>query len=289
VESAGALLGAGARPIFVNLFDRDALSRVVAGNDAVINLATHIPASSISMMMPGAWRENDRIRKFASANLVDTSIASGVQRFIQESFAPVYPDCDDEWILENTPIAPVRYNRTVKDAEGSALRFSGSGGTGVVLRFGAFYGSDAAQTGDLIKLIRKGWSPIPGAPDAYISSVSHDDAASAVLAALDARAGIYNVVDDEPVSHREYVDSLAAALHVPPPKVPPQWITPLFGSLGEMLARSLRISNLKFKRETGWTPKYPSVREGWRAVVSALNRAARSQREGPVERVAASH
>ena len=55
------------------------------------------------------------------------------------SFAPVYPDRGDQWIDERTPIAPVRYNRTVADAERSAER-PRSGGAGVVLRFAMFYG-----------------------------------------------------------------------------------------------------------------------------------------------------
>src|SRR5215510_10234889 len=115
-----------------------------------------------------------------------------------------------------------------------------------------------------------GWAPIPGTADSYISSASHDDAATAVVAALDTRAGIYNVVDDEPMRHREFVGSLAGVLGVPPPRLPPSWMKYLFGSLGEMMARSLRISNRKLREECGWAPKYPSMREGWRAVVPAI-------------------
>ena len=75
----------------------------------------------------------------------------------------------------------------------------------------------------------------------------HDDAATAGAAALDLPAGIYNVVDDEPVTHREFFDSLAATLDVASPRLPPSWITPLLGSLGEMAARSERISNRKLR------------------------------------------
>jgi nucleoside-diphosphate-sugar epimerase len=269
-ERAAMLQGWGADSVFVDLFDRGTLTEVIAGHDAVVNLSTHIPSSSFRMLLPGAWRENDRIRRVASANLVDVAIANGVKLFIQESFAPIYPDRGDSWITEDTPLAPLRFNRTIEDAERSALRFSERGRTGIVLRFGAFYGSDAFQTQDLVKLVRKGWAPIPGPADAFISSVSHDDAATAVVAAIDAQAGIYNVVDDEPLSHREYADSLAGALGVAPPKLPPRWVTLLLGSVGELFARSLRISNQKIKEETRWTPTYPSVREGWKAVVSEL-------------------
>ncbi len=91
----------------------------------------------------------------------------------------------------------------------------------------------------------------------------------AVTGVARAASGIYNAVDDEPLSHRHYVDALAAALGVRPPRLPPTWLTPLLGSLGEILSRSLRISNRKLREECGWTPQYPSAREGWRAVVAA--------------------
>ena len=261
----------GVTAIVADLFDRDRLAQAMRGHDAVINLATHIPHSSTQMFMPGAWRENDRIRRYASAALVDAAAASGVTRFIQESFAPVYPDCGERWIDENTPLRPVRYNRTVVDAEASAHRFEATGGTAVILRFGGFYGSDAMQTREMVQWVKRGWGVIPGRNSAYISSVSHDDAAAAVAAALSVPSGAYNVVDDEPVTHREFFDTLAAALDVKRPKLPPPWMTPLFGSLGEMMARSLRISNRKLRSASSWEPEYPSVRQGWRAIVSTLN------------------
>jgi nucleoside-diphosphate-sugar epimerase len=258
----------GVTTVVADLFDRDGLARVVRGHDAVINLATHIPHSSVRMFLPGAWRENDRLRKYASAALVDACLASGVTRFVQESFAPVYPDCGERWIDEHTPMCPVRYNRTVVDAEASAGRFAGTGRTAVTLRFGCFYGPDAGQTREMIERVKRGWGPLPGRSHAYISSVSHDDAAAAVATALMLPSGAYNVVDDEPVTHREFVDSLAAALNVPPPKLPPEWLTPVFGSLGGMLARSVRISNRKLRSRSNWAPQCPSVRQGWRALLS---------------------
>ena len=268
-QSHAELVRAGATPIEVDLFAADAVRKAVAGHDAVVNLATHMPAG-YRAFLPGAWAENDRIRRFASANLVDAAMAGGATRFIQESFAPVYPDRGDQWIDERTPIAPVRYNRTVADAERSAERFSGSGGAGVVLRFAMFYGPDSWFTRDLIGYVRRGWAPIPGVADAYTSLVSHEDAAAAIVAALGVPPGTYNVVDDEPLRRREFFDSLAGVLGVAPPRLPPPWLKYLFGSLGEMLARSLRISNRKLRDACGWAPRYPSMREGWPAVVAAL-------------------
>ena len=265
---------AGAVAADVNLFDAESVRRALAGYDAVINLATHMPSSSWQMFLPGAWKENDRLRRDASANLVDAALACGVTKFIQESFAPTYPEGGDGWIDESAPLRPVRYNRTVLDAENAAGRFTAAGRVGVVLRFALFYGPDGPFTRELIDAVRKGFAPMPGAPQSFVSSVSHDDAASAVVAALGVGAGVYNVADDEPLRRREFFDSLAASLGVRPPVIPPKWVAFLAGSLGEMLARSLRISNRKLRAQSVWSPKYPSAREGWRAVVEEFNETA---------------
>jgi nucleoside-diphosphate-sugar epimerase len=261
-ERAAAVEKAGARAVQLSLFDADAVRRAVAGHDAVLNLATAVPSSS-RMMLPGAWREMDRIRRDASRVLVDAALAGGVSRFVQESFAPIYADQGDAWIDESSPMKPARYNRAVLDAEASAERFTRGGGTGVVLRFGFFYGPDAGgATLDMIPFVRKGWSPAAGA-EGFISSIAHDDVATAAVAALGIPAGIYNVVDDEPLRHRDFFSSMAAALGAPSPKFLPKWAGRLMGGPGETLARSLRISNRKFREASGWAPKYPSVRDAW--------------------------
>lgn len=254
----------------VDLFEPATLAPAMTGQDAVINLATHMPSSSVRMLFRSAWRTNDRIRREGSRNLVRAALAGGVGRFVQESFAPTYPDRGDQWIDESTPLEPSAYNRTVSDAEESAGRFSGDGRDGVVLRFAAFYGPDAMQTRDFLRIVRRGWAPIPGGPRRFISSVSHDDAAAAVVAALDARAGAYNVVDDEPVRREVYFGTLASLLGVKAVRYMPDWVTPLFGAAGQAMARSLRISNAKLTSETGWKPRYPSVREGWRATLDEM-------------------
>lgn len=269
-EKRRALERLGAHGTEVTLFDRQGLKHAVAGHEAIINLATHMPSSALRAMLPGAWTENDHIRRDGSANLVDAALASGVQRFVQESFAPVYPGRAGAWIEETVPLQPVRYNRSVVDAEHSTERFNAAGRSGIVLRFSAFYGLDSRFLSDIIALVRRGIAPLPGAPGAFISSISHDDAAAAVVAALELPPGTYNVSDDEPVTHRQYFDSLAAALEVSSPRLPPAWATPLFGSAGRMLARSQRISNRKLKEACGFRPRYPSIREGFLSLGAVL-------------------
>jgi 2-alkyl-3-oxoalkanoate reductase len=269
-QKAEQLKKLGAEAKQVSLFDLDAIKQAVKGHDAIINVATHIPPSSRAFL-PSAWKENDRIRKFGSANLVDAAIANGVRIFVQESFAPMYRDHGDEWIDEAWEVKPVRYNLTTLDAEQSVQRFINSGGTGIALRFSYFYGPDpGGATLDMIRFLKKGWVILPGSPEAYVSSVSHDDVAAAVASALNIESGIYNVSDDEPLRRREFFNLLADALGVRHPKFPPQWISKLMGSTAELLSRSLRSSNSKFRKASGWQPKFPSVRDGWKAVAQQI-------------------
>lgn len=257
----------GAAAINVSLFGRTSLVEALRGCHAVINLATHMPRSPLAMMLPWSWRENDQLRSRAAPVLVWAADEAGCELFVQESFAPAYPSRGDRWIEETVPLAPSSYNGTIRDAESAALGFQGGGRRAVVLRYGVFYGEDARQTAELIAWIRRGWAPIPGASEAFISSVSHDDSARATVTALQLLPGVYNVVDDEPLSHRAYVDGLADALGIPRPRPPPPWSRVLFGPVGEMLSRSLRISNRKIRDGSGWTPAHRNAVEGFRVVL----------------------
>jgi 2-alkyl-3-oxoalkanoate reductase len=272
-EKRAQLEKLGASAANVDLFNPEQVSTALSGHDAVINLATHIPPVS-KIFLRSAWRENDRIRSIASGVLVKTAIEQDVRIFIQESFAPIYEDAGDRWIDESAPFSPVRYNRSMLDAESAAQRFTQAGRTGIILRFGGFYGPDSEQGPAMIQSVRKGWAPIPGRRDGYISSLSHDDAATAVAAALNAKAGIYNIVDDEPLRREDFFNYVAELIGVKPPKFLPAWTAHLFGSLGTLLARSLRISNRKFREETLWKPIYPNAKDGLRDILSNESKAA---------------
>jgi nucleoside-diphosphate-sugar epimerase len=266
-ERLALLADRGASVVALDLFDQDAVGRAVRGHDAIVNLATHIPKPVYRQFLRSSWKEMDRIRREASAILVDAALAAKVGRFVQESFAPIYPDRGEQWIAEDTPLEPVRYNRSVLDAEVSVDRFNRSGGAGVVLRFAFFYGPNDSFTKEVLKSVRRGWLPLLGPPEAFFSMVHHADAATAVVAALGAAPGRYNVVDSNPLTHRQLGDMVAQLLHVRPPRLPPTWIVPLTGGLGRMMARSIRMSNAKLSSATGWAPSYSTAADGWSTLI----------------------
>jgi nucleoside-diphosphate-sugar epimerase len=259
----------GATPVTVDLFDAIAVKDAVAGHNTVINMATSIP-TGMRTFFPGAFKENIRIRTEASRNLANAAIATRAQRFVQESFAPAYPDREDEWIDEEVPLMPAKYVESVLDAESAARAFTKSGGAGVVLRFSFFYGPDSPFTRDIVKSVKRGFAPALGGGESFMSSIWQDDAAAAVMASLKVPAGSYNVTDNLPLRRREAFDLLAKALGVKSPRIPPLWLTKIAGSIGDTLGRSHRLSNAKFRQASGWVPKVPSLREGWKLIAEAI-------------------
>src|SRR3954462_6125436 len=75
-EKRLALEHSGAAAVTIDLFDPRQVTAQVRGHDAVINLATHIPPASRSFL-PGAWRENDRVRREVSRTLATAIQAHG--------------------------------------------------------------------------------------------------------------------------------------------------------------------------------------------------------------------
>ena len=92
-------------------------------------------------------------------------------------------------------------------------------------------------------------SMVAGKPGAYMSSLHADDAATAVVAALDAPTGIYNVCDDEPLTRRDALDAFAAAFGTAPAAHEPGWLIRLLAGRGGRRRSSRRSgsSNRKFR------------------------------------------
>jgi len=263
---AELLRSLGASPIEVDLFSPTHVRDAVRGHAAIVNLVTKIPGA-MRTWVPGAWKENDRIRTQVSRNLVDAGLAEGAEHYVQESLAFMYPDRGDRWIDEEVPPTPPRYAHSVLDAEDQARRFVDGGGSGVVLRFGQFYAPDASHTVSMIAIARRGISPFVGPKDAFLPLVYADDVGRAVVMAVAAPSGIYNVVDDEPLRQRDLAEALATALGRGRLRFPPRVLMRLGGSKVEMLMRSQRVSNRRFRDATGWQPGMATAREGFLATV----------------------
>ncbi len=94
------------------------------------------------------------------------------------------------------------------------------------------------------------------------------DAATATIAALDrGSTGIYNVVDDEPMTREDITLCIARLLGARPPRFLPEWLAHLGSGLMETQARSLRLSNAKLRAASGWHPATANACAGFRRII----------------------
>jgi nucleoside-diphosphate-sugar epimerase len=270
-ERAAAVAALGATPVRGDTDDPAALQHLITGADAVIDLRVAIPSSSRAAV-PWAWREYTRLRATGAGRLVDAAVAVGVPRLVRDTVTMVYADGADRLLDESSPVMAPGALEANLVAERHLARFTAAGGTGVTLRFGGFYGSDDEFSRELIAGARRGRTMIVGAPDAWTSAIHTDDVGSALLAALTAPAGVYNVVDDEPLRRRDLLAVLAAAAGVPGVNPLPTWIVRTAAAPVRALTRSQRVTAERF-RTLGWRPTVPSRRQGW---PQAFERAGRS-------------
>jgi nucleoside-diphosphate-sugar epimerase len=252
----------------VSLFDVAALVGVFAGHDAVVNLATAIPSTS-KFMSARAWAANQRVRTEGSTAVVGAALDAGVGRLVQESVCMLYADGGAGWIDEDAPTDRYPMAEGNHAAEANTQRFTTAGGIGVVLRFGWFYGQGAAHSEQMLALARHHVILTFGNPGSYQSSIHMTDAGAAVAAALGVAGGIYNVVDDEPLTKRDFGAALAVAGGVRQWVAGPGRAGQLFGHRLTSLTRSVRASNARLRSASGWVPLYPSAREGWMATAQS--------------------
>lgn len=275
-ERAEQLRAAGAEPVVADAFDPGGLAEAVAGArpDAVIHQLTSIPTRIDPRKMERDFAENDRLRSEGTANLVAAAKAAGAKHLIAQSvaffYAPGPPGTvhgEDDPLLDPAHAAgPVQRSAgALQTLERTVL---GAGGT--VLRYGYFYGpgSAIARDGSTGEEVAKRRLPVVGSGAGVWSFVHVDDAAAATVAALQAaKPGVFNVVDDEPARVADWIPALAQALGARKPRKAPAWLArPLAGSYGvTIMTEAQGASNARAKAELGWTPRYASWREGFRA------------------------
>jgi 2-alkyl-3-oxoalkanoate reductase len=265
-KNTSTLRALGAEPVEADLFHRESLYQSMKDCEAVLHLATKIPSFG-RFRSRAAWEDNDRIRRDGTRNLVHVALELEVKTLVYPSVCFLYPDSGAAWI-DSEKVQPVRHPMTLStmDAEEQVGRFAASKRRGVSLRMGAFYGPESAQSQQQLKLARWGFAAAFGVEHAYHSMIWISDAAQALVCALRrAPSGIYDVVDDEPLQNGENLTELARAVNRRNLRRMPAWaLRWMVGvPIMELLARSQRVANQRFKDSTGWAPQVPSARVGW--------------------------
>lgn len=245
-KNPDALRAHGAVPVMGDVYDVQGL------HQAVRAAAPEVVMHQLTDLAVGDREANARIRTEGTRNLVDAAQAAGARRVIAQSIAWAY-EGGDEPADEQTPL----------DVGGDAARKGTVDGVTalentvqtapewVILRYGLLYGPSTwyAQDGLMADKARSAQL----VADADVSSFVHvDDAAAAAVQALDWPTGTVNICDDEPAAGRDWVPAFCRAVGAPEP---PQ--------SDARTAWARGADNHYARKHLGWTPRYPSWREGF--------------------------
>jgi nucleoside-diphosphate-sugar epimerase len=250
---AGLLRTLGAHPAVADAFDAASLAAAVkqASPDVIMNQLTDLSAGNIAANA-ALWARGTR-------NLMDAAHAADVGRVISQSIAWAY-EPGSTTAGEQTPLdlgAP-QPRRTPVHAVATLEQFTQEATEWVVLRYGMLYGPDTwyEPQGSKAADARAGRL----APDDNIISFVHvDDAAVAAAQALAWPSGPVNICDDEPAAGREWVPAFCRAVDAPVPGLN-------HPDAREPWARG--ADNHQARTQLAWSPRYPSWRQGFRAMAS---------------------
>jgi len=159
-ERAELVRGLGAEPFVIDVYDAQELRGIVVdwSPDLVMYQLTDLPDDAADI--PARAADNRRIREEGTANLIAAAQAAGAERFLAQSIA---------W-------TPAAGNESREALESQVLAYEG---TGVVLRYGQFYGPGTYYE-----------SEPPDPPRIEIGA-----AACATVSNLDAPSGIVTITE----------------------------------------------------------------------------------------------
>jgi 2-alkyl-3-oxoalkanoate reductase len=270
-SKVGDLQALGARPVVVDGLDGIAVGRAVAEAqpDAIVHQMTALAAAADLRRFDSWFATTNELRTTGTRHLLAAARASGVEKVVAQSYIGWNNSRSGGLVkTEDDPLDPEPAKAQQQSM--AAIRYLEKAVvdtplTGIVLRYGNFYGPGASES--MVELVRARKMPIVGKGTGVWSFIHLDDAATATVAAVErGSAGVYNVVDDDPAPVAEWLPHLAAAVGAKPPMRLPVWLAR--AAAGEVVVRWMTegrgASNEKAKRELGWRPAWTSWRDGFR-------------------------
>ncbi|MFJ8414216.1 NAD-dependent epimerase/dehydratase family protein [Bacillus paramycoides] len=246
-----SLKNLGVLPVIADVFNRKEVFSVLKETlpDVVIHQLTALSTWNLE--------DNARIRIEGTRNLVDAAKNVGVKKIIAQSISWAY-ESGDKLATETDPLdfyAPIPRQVTINGIAKLEETVSELP-EAVILRYGTLYGPGTwyAENGVFANQVRNNEII---ATDGMSSFIHVEDAARAAVLALDWPSGIVNIVDDSPVTSKEWLPIYAAAIEAPEPKVQ------VWKNSWERGA-----SNNKARKEYGWKPLFPSWSEWFKNLKS---------------------
>jgi nucleoside-diphosphate-sugar epimerase len=240
---------------------------VFDGSDAKPEIAAAVMDATVLLVSVPPREAGDPVL----AHFAETiAAAPHLRSIVYLSTVGVYGDHKGEWIDETAPPAPVsERSRERLDAERAWIALGARAEKAVaILRLSGIYGPGQ----NALTQLKSGRARRIDKPGQFFNRIHVLDIAQAIDAAFDKSAnGIFNVTDDKPTPQGVPVAFAAELLGIaPPPQVP---FAEAAKGMSEMAlsfyGESKRVRNNRLRNELGVTLRFPTFREGLRALASS--------------------
>jgi nucleoside-diphosphate-sugar epimerase len=241
-DDARSLAPAGVDIHVADIGDRAAIAPALAGVDSVIHCAART----------GTWGPDTEFRLtnvYGLETFVKAALDMGVRRVVHVSSITVHGIDMAGTADENTPFkdSPDPYSRSKVAGERLLQRMILENGAPVtIVRPGWIYGpGDSASFARIARRIAKGRMVMVGSGRNHLPLIYVRDAAQGIVLAseaVQAEGKSYLLVNDEPVTQRDFLAAIAAELGVPAPsrQIPYKLATGL-GAASEILGHLVRM------------------------------------------------
>lgn len=175
----------------------------------------------------------------------------------------VYGDRDGDWVDEDSPVIPRQPRSVLRLAAERAWQAALPDIR--IFRLAGIYGPGRSALDQL----RAGRARRIVKPGHVFSRIHVDDIAAALVLSIDHphADGVFNLADDEPAPNADVVAFAANLLAMAPPPEEDFEAAGMSAMLRGFYAESRRVRNLKAKRELGWSPRFPTYKEGLTALL----------------------
>jgi nucleoside-diphosphate-sugar epimerase len=228
--------------------------------------AALMDADALLVSVPPSERGDPALAQFTET----IAGAPHLETIVYLSTVGVYGDHGGEWVDEDTPPAPVSARSRERLAAEQAWDALGAhaGKAVAILRLSGIYGPGQ----NALRQVARGTARRIDKPGQVFNRIHVADIAQAIDAVfVRGVTGAFNVTDNEPTPPGVPIAYAAELLGVaPPPEIPfdeaAKTMTPMALSF---YGESKRVRNGKLTRELGVTLRYPTYREGLRALFEA--------------------
>jgi nucleoside-diphosphate-sugar epimerase len=254
------------RAAILNAYDVGPLQTLVFdGTDPTPEINSAIVAADYVLVSVPPGAEGDPVITSCGKIFAD---AKQLRAIVYLSTVGVYGDHGGGWVDEQTPPKPdVARSRERLAAERAWQELGARLGIAVaVLRLAGIYGPGQ----NALEQIRRGKARRIIKPGQVFNRIHVGDIARAIAAAFAQEAsGIYNVSDDEPSPPGDPIAFAARLLgQEPPPEIAFADAAPSMSPMALSFWQDCRrVKNDKLKRELGAQLRYPTYREGLRALL----------------------